>query len=194
MKQSRSALVLLNARGSGALVLSMLAEITKGEMSVERLVVRCLWAVLILTPLLHAQQSQWQDLNLIRPGTKIQVVENSLKSTSGKFVGFSETDITLKVENKDVVIPRDQVHRVSISGKNRKRNTLIGLGAGAAAGLALGVALMERESGYGGAVAGSTVGFAGVGAGIGALLPAGKTVYRAENPKQGVPKAQLTKE
>ncbi len=152
-------------------------------MSVERLFVRCLWAVLILAPLLHAQQSQWQDLNQIRPGTKIQVVENSLKSTSGKFVAFSETDLTLKVENKDVVIPRDQVHRVSISGKNRKRNTLIGLAIGAGAGAGVGAATHQivKESWV---VPGLMLVYAGVGAGVGALVPAAKTIYRAEVPRQ----------
>ncbi len=150
-------------------------------MSVDRLVVRCLWVVLILTPLLDAQQSQRQDLNQIRPGTKIQVVEDSLKSTSGKFVGFSETDITLKVENKDVVIPLDQVHRVSISGKNRKRNTLIGLAIGAGVGAGVGAATHQvvKESWV---VPGVMLAYAGVGAGVGALVPAAKTVYRAEVP------------
>ena len=152
-------------------------------MSVERLVVRCLWAVLILTPLLHAQQSQWQDLNQIRRGTRIQVVENSLKSTSGKFVAFSETDITLKVESKDVVIPRDQVHRVSISGKNRKRNTLIGLAIGAGAGAGVGAATHQvvKESWL---VPGMMLAYAGEGAGVGALVPAAKTVYITEVPRQ----------
>ena len=152
-------------------------------MAVERLVVRCLGAVLILAPLLHAQQSQWRDLNQIRPGTKIQVVENSLKSTSGKFVTFSETDITLKVENNDVVIPRDQIHRVSISGKNRKRNTLIGLAIGAGAGAGVGAATRQvvKESWV---VPGMMLAYAGVGTGVGAVVPAAKTVYRAEVSRQ----------
>ena len=143
-----------------------------------------------LVPLLQAQESRWQNLAQIRPGTKIQVVEQSLKSTSCRFVRFSETDLKLNVEGKEVVLPREQVYRVSVTGKNRKRNTLIALGAGAAAGLALGAALMERESGYGGAVAGSAVGIAGLGAGIGALLPASKTVYRAERATQALMKVQ----
>ena len=150
----------------------------------SRLLIGSLLVGFVLAPLLQAQESQWQNLAQIRPGTKVQVVEQSLKSTSGRFVRFSETDLTLKVENKEVVVLRDQVNRVSITGKNRKRNTLIGLAAGAGAGLALGAAVMERESGYAGAVAGSTVGFAGIGAGIGAVIPAAKTVYRAEMSSQ----------
>lgn len=151
-------------------------------MSLRRSVLSCLWAGFILAPLLQAQQSQWQNLAQVRPGTRIQVVENSLKSTSGRFVGFSETDLTLKVEDKEVVIPKDQVHRVTISGKNRKRNTLIGLAVGAGAGAAVGAAA-NRVVGEAWVVPGMMLSYAGLGAGIGALVPAAKTVYKAELPK-----------
>jgi len=143
----------------------------------------CLVIGFVLAPRLQAQESQWQDLGQIKAGTKIQVVERSLKSTTGRFLRISDTDLALKVETKEVVVPRDQVYRVSIRGKNRKRNVLIGLAAGAAVGGALGVAVLEREPGYGGAVAGMIAGWAGIGAGIGAVVPAARTVYRVENPK-----------
>jgi len=53
------------------------------------------------------------------------------------------------------------------------------LGIGAAGGVAAGVGLMERETGYAGAVAGTTVLFAAVGAGVGAAFPGSRTIYRA---------------
>lgn len=134
----------------------------------------------VLVQVVQAQQSPWDNLSHIRPGTKVDVVEYSLRKTSGRFFRFSDADLTVRVANNDVNIARTQVYRVTIVGKNRKRNTLLGLAAGGAAGVALGATLMERESGYGGAVAGTTVGFAGLGAGVGAMLPASKTVYRAE--------------
>lgn len=56
-------------------------------------------AALMIAPLLQAQDSQWQNLSQIRPGAKIQVIEQSLKSTSGRFVRFSATDLTFKAEN-----------------------------------------------------------------------------------------------
>ena len=155
-----------------------------------RLLLGCLVMGFVLAPVLQAQESQWQNLAQIKAGTKVQVVEQSLKSTSGRFIRVSETDLTLQVEKREVVFPRDQVYRVSISGKNRKRNMVIGLAAGAATGGALGAALAEREPGYGGAVAGSVVGFAGLGAGIGAAVPAAKTVYRAEARKGASLKGQ----
>lgn len=162
-------------------------------MSAQQSVPRCLFLVFVVAPVLWAQSSQWQDLAQIKPGTKVQVVENSLKSTSGEFVGFSETDLTLKVEDKQVAILKDQIHRVSISGKNRKRNTLIGLAVGAGTGAAVGAAA-NRVVGEAWVVPGMMLSYAGVGAGIGALVPAAKTVYTAEVPKQASPKEQSNRE
>ncbi len=93
---------------------------------------------------------------------------------------YSETDLTLTSDGNEIVIAKQQVYRVSILGKDRKRNTLIGLAIGAAAGIGMGVGIMERETGYGGAVAGSIGGCAGAGAGIGALMPSAREIYRAE--------------
>lgn len=135
----------------------------------------------------QAQQSRWENLNQLRRGTKVQVVEQSLKSTSGKFLSFSEEDLTLEVQGKEVIIARPQVYRVSISGKNRKRNTLIGTGVGAAVGTGIAVAILEREPGFRGAAAGAVAGWVGVGAGVGALMPAAREVYRAEAIPRSAP-------
>ncbi len=159
-------------------------------MSARHFVPRSLFFVLILTPLVWAQSSPWQGLAQIKPGTKVQVVEQSLKSTSGRFVRFSETDLTLKVEDKEVIVLQDQVHRVSVSGKNRKRNTLIGFAAGASAGAAWAAAMRNTENWRAGDTAGLVGGCAGIGAGIGALIPSARTVYRAEGAKQASPKEQ----
>lgn len=135
--------------------------------------------VLVLAQVGWAQSSEWQVLGQIRAGTKVQVVEQSLKSTSGRFMRVSETNLTLNVDNTEVVISADQVYRVSIIGKNRKRNVLIGLAIGAGAGAGLGAAA-NRVVGDAAVVPGMAAAFAGVGAGAGALCPAAKTVYRAE--------------
>lgn len=108
-------------------------------------------------------------------------------------MSFSETDLTLNVGRKKVVIFKDQVHRASISGKNRKRNTLIGLALGAGTGAAVGAAA-NRVVGKTWVVPGMMLSYAGVGAGVGALVPAAKTVYTAEVPKQASPKEQSNRE
>lgn len=152
-------------------------------MSVQRLVLHFLCAGFTLTAVLQAQELQWQSLGQISAGTKVQVVERSLKSTSGKFVGVSETDLTLRVDKQEVVIPRDRVYRVSINGKNRKRNVLIGLAIGAAAGVGVGVAA-NRVVGETWLVPTVAAVYAGAGAGVGAVCPSAKTVYRAELPER----------
>jgi hypothetical protein len=150
-------------------------------MSFQRFLLSCLMTGFVLAPLLQAQESQWQNLDQIKAGTKVEVVEQSLRSTSGRFVRVSETDLTvLDLQRREVVLPRDQVYRVTVSGKNRKRNTLIGLAAGAAGGVAWAIAMRNTENWSGGDSAGLIGGCAGIGAGIGANLPVTKTVYRAE--------------
>jgi uncharacterized protein YcfJ len=159
-------------------------------MSAQHTLLRCLFFVFTLAPLAWTQSSPWQSLGQIQPGAKVQVVEQSLKSTSGRFVRFSDADLTLDVNKKEVVVPKEQVYRVSVTGKNRKRNTLIGLAAGASLGAVVGAAV-QHETGLGGAVvAGMTVVYAGLGAGIGAIVPASKTVYRAERSTQANLKEQ----
>ncbi len=136
-----------------------------------------------------AAQSQWQELAQIKPGAKVQVVENSLRSTSGRFVGFTESSITLTADGREVVIPKEKVYRVSVSGKNRKRNVLIGLAVGAGVGTGIGAATNQvvKEAGVIPAMAAV---FAGVGAGVGAVVPAAKTVYRSETPKETAERKQ----
>ncbi len=140
--------------------------------------------ILLLTPeLCIAQQSRWANLAEISPGQKLSVVDRHNQSVSGEFLRFSDTYIALRVNGREITIAREEVSRVTTKGQHRKRNVLIGLLVGAGVGAGLGGGMMERESGYGGAVAGTTVGFAAIGAGVGALIPGSKVVYRAEREK-----------
>lgn len=144
---------------------------------------------LLLPPLAGAQQDRWQNLEQIKPGNKVEVIDRHLKQYSGKFVRFSENELTVSINGQETTLARNEIYRVTSTGKNRRRNLLLGLALGAGAGAALGAAIMERESGYSGAVAGTTVGFAGVGAGVGALVPSNKTIYRTEAVKEASLKA-----
>ena len=148
-----------------------------------RLVICCLWSAVVLMPLLQAQEAQWKSLAQVRPGTKIQVVENSLKSTSGKFVGVSDTDLTMTVAGQQVVVPRERIHRVSVSGKNRRRNVLIGLAIGAGVGAGIGAATRQVVNDNK-VIPLEMLVMSGVGAGIGAIAPASGNLYKAEGPKR----------
>jgi len=132
-------------------------------------------------------QDSWRNLSQLRVGQKIQVVDMNLRSLKGVFVSYSEEAISLRTDKGEVGVRRDDVFRVALrEGSKRTRNTLIGMGIGAAGGLAAGFGLMERETGYAGAVAGTVALFAGIGAGIGAAFPAGtQAIYRAPQRRAG---------
>jgi len=137
--------------------------------------------ILLLPLLVSAQDAResWDNLKQLRVGEEIEVVDMNLKSLKGTFVNASDAAISLRTDEGERAIERASVMRVSARGGKRGRNALIGLGIGAAGGVAAGVGLMERETGYAGAVAGTTVLFAAVGAGVGAAFPGSRTIYRA---------------
>ena len=140
----------------------------------------------------QAKTSRWENLDQIHRGAKIDVVEQSLKSISGKFVRDSQDDLTVDVQGKEVTIQKEQVYRVSVVGTKRKRNALIGLAAGAGAGAGWAAAMRNTENWRTGDSAGLIGGCAGIGAGIGALIPSTSTkaVYVADAPKQAGLRAQ----
>ena len=145
------------------------------------------WVVLFLftfpfTALGQALQDSWHNLEQLQRGQRIQVVDVHMKTLNGEFVRLSQDTFTLRVKKGEVTIGRLDVIRVSTRDTSKRlRNTLIGLGIGSAGGLALGFGIMERETGFAGAVAGTAVFFGGVGAGVGALIPPRtQTIFRAK--------------
>lgn len=130
-------------------------------------------------------QHAWQDLSTIQPGTRVDVVDQHLRKQSGEFVRFSDTEITLQAEGKEIAIPREQVYRVT-AGQGRKRNALIGMAVGGGIGLGIGLATVLAYHGdlEATAAVGTTAFGAGVGAGIGAVVPPHTTVYRTEPLKE----------
>ena len=148
------------------------------------------WAIVtcfiawLFVPISQAQE--WQNLASLRPGTKVNVVDRHLRTQSGKFVRFSDTNLTLQSAGQEVVFSRDQVYRVTVGG-GRKRHTLIGMAIGGAIGLGIGVATVVAYHGdIEAAAAVATTAFgAGVGAGIGAITPPHTTtIYRTEPVKE----------
>ncbi len=151
------------------------------------------FAITILMCLLSwpafSQQGNWDSLSQLKAGNKIHVVETNLKAVDGKFVRITDTDLTVRVDKQEVVIPRDQVYRVSRRG-GRGRNALIGLAIGAGAGVIVGVASPELGTGKcaqgscvdSAVVAGLALAGGGLGAGVGALIPHNPTGYRAAQP------------
>jgi hypothetical protein len=107
------------------------------------------FAVAVLMCLLSvpafSDESNWDNLKRLEAGDKIRVIEVDRAAVAGRFVGFTEGGLTLRVAKHDLLIPRDRVYRVTTGG--RGRNALIGLALGAAAGVVLGVASPELGQG-----------------------------------------------
>ena len=155
----------------------------------EEAMQRLLWGLflLVLLPglgLAQTGQASWDNLRRLGVGEKIEVVDMKLKSFRGTFVSFSPEAISLRVGSDEVAVQRADVLRVTSRERTRRgRNALIGLAIGAAGGLATGLGIMEREPGYAGAVAGTTILGAVVGAGLGAPFPGYQTIYRVKRSR-----------
>jgi hypothetical protein len=126
---------------------------------------------------LHAQssgQDNWDNLRQVNPGQQVQIVLMNAQAHKGKFASFSDQAVSLTANGDEVAFTRDQVLRVSLlDGGKRKRNTILGLGIGAAAGLVGGSMLYQRFNNEGATeeatnlLVGLTGGAAATGAAIG---------------------------
>lgn len=143
---------------------------------------------------LQAQQQgkqSWDNLNRLQAGQKIQVVQMDMKSLEGRFLGFTDEMISLRVKKDEIAVPREEVVRVSLRGKGKRGlSALVGAGLGAALGAIIGRAGVSgpTQAGetelvtWGGAIIG-----AGAGAGVGAAVPfigGYETIYRVKRIKR----------
>jgi hypothetical protein len=156
-----------------------------------------LWAAPPQSP--PSGESEWGNLEQLRVGQKIEVVQTDLKKLKGTFLSFSEEAISLRVGKDELGVQREDVFRVSLRKKSKRlRNALIGMAIGAGAGAALAAAENSRTCGdqpfascfdldFGAITYAILVPVGGaVGAGVGAAFPPGyKTIYRAEGKRGG---------
>ncbi len=135
---------------------------------------------LLLFPIVTTAQTaegSWQNLNQLRVGQKIEVVDTNLKKHRGTFLSFSEEAISFRVGKDEVGVQRLNVFRVSSREHSKRlRNALIGLAIGGGIGVAVGAGLQSREQMGTGPV--MLLGM-GIGAGLGASIPGYQTIYRA---------------
>jgi hypothetical protein len=133
----------------------------------------------------QTQQDSWSNLNRLKAGQRIEVVESSLKRHAGKFAAFTDKLLILKENGSDVSVKREDVARVSTSsGAKRGEHAMIGLVIGGAIGAGIGAASGSSTGFLGGSSRGIAA-FVGIviggpsGALVGAVLPAHTTVYRS---------------
>ena len=135
--------------------------------------------------------SDWNNLQQLRVGQKIEVVETNLKKHKGTFLSFSEGAISLRVKKDEVGVPRVNVLRVaSLDRSKRKRNILLGVAIGAGLGVlaGVGVSYATLDEGDESKAAALIVGFSGAGAAaLGAMGASSgyRTIYRADKQHAG---------
>lgn len=137
-------------------------------------------------PCVAGDTSDWGNLSQIKPGEKVLVVHDKMKSVKGGFESFSADSIVIRVESAAVVLPKSEVVRVTVLERgHRVRNTLIGTAAGGALGVLIGhLATTRWNGGREGVLAASAIVAMGGGAAVGATIPGHPTVYRAATRAQ----------
>jgi hypothetical protein len=149
-----------------------------------------LLALLAGSPLRAAEKSDWSSLKQLAAGQTVRVTLNDGASSQGDFQSVSQDTLLLRVSGSDRSIPRENVRRVSLQTSthgHRGKHALIGAAIGAGGGLGAGAAIDNDCSSTAIVCTGNkgkailTPLLALVGAGIGALLPAGgwREIYRA---------------
>ncbi len=161
-------------------------------MSYKAKVFSLLLVTTVFSVSLPAQESgehSWENLQQVRVGQKIEVVDTNLKKLKGTFVSFSEEAISLRVKKDEVGVQREDVFRVSLRGRpKRSTSAIVGAAIGALVGVGVG-ALAATRYGSGDPRSESFIVFlgtaigAGAGAGVGAAVPfvgGYRTIYRAK--------------
>lgn len=151
--------------------------------------------LLLIVVGLHAKvcaqnaKDSWSNLNGLRAGQGIEVIESSMKNHSGEFVTVTDEFLSLKEHGSTISIKCEDVARVSTgSGPKRGVHAVIGMVVGAGVGAAIGAIAANHSSGSGwiswkaepgiGALVGIVIG-APTGAAVGGVLPAHTTIYRS---------------
>jgi hypothetical protein len=133
----------------------------------------------------QTQQGSWSNLERLKAGQRIEVIESTLKRHAGNFVAVTSELLTLRENGSAVPVKREDVVRVSTSsGPKRGEHAVIGLVVGGAIGAGIGAVSGSSNGFLGGssrgigALVGVVIG-APSGALVGAVVPAHATVYRA---------------
>ncbi len=109
-------------------------------MSLTRVLNLCVVAVLFAFNV-SAQTAGWGVLKSIAVGAEVRIVVSGRNSLQGSLVGVTDDSFLLNSGSGQQTFGRQEVMRVSVKKKShRKRNTLIGLAAGAGAGLVFSLA------------------------------------------------------
>ena len=148
-----------------------------------------LFGLLVSCSLHAADNPGWNNLKQLSPGQQVRVVVNGNKTIKGQFQSSTDDALIILTKGGEQTVPRNSVQQVSSRrAGHRGRHALIGAAIGAGAGLGTGAAI-DNDCSRNSIVCTGNKGkailtpvFGLLGAGIGALLPAGgwQEIYRSE--------------
>lgn len=174
-------------RTTKSLLRSRMSVVSNPE-AVMQPILRFLLAIGLIVSASGAERpdANWEKVNQLRRGQTVRVL-CSRQAWTGRLTKITEEGLTLDVGGTEKKAARSEVIRVQ--SQSRAKSALIGLAIGAPAGVGFGYAIGHRSNLKSGEM-GPAVGFgaalfAAAGAGIGALVPAWKTVYEASPPPDG---------
>jgi hypothetical protein len=147
-------------------------------------------AVFLVFALAATAQSpaqDWNNVKVLTDGTSVRISIGS-RTVSGPVRGVSDDSLAVDSRKGQEIFTRREVLRVSVKKQShRGRNTLIGLGAGAAIGVVVGTVSYRKCTGFcilnstraEDAGAGAII-FGVIGAAVGVLIPTGgwRDVYK----------------
>jgi hypothetical protein len=124
-----------------------------------------------------AQTNDWNTVKALATGAEVRITADT-RTVRGKVLRVSDESIVLASGKGQEMVSKQEVLRVRLRGdSHRGRNSLIGLGVGAAIGVIIGAAAHQDCTGWcffytsrGVDMAGAGIAFGGIGAGVGALI------------------------
>jgi hypothetical protein len=133
---------------------------------------------LAATSFAQSNATDWNTVKGLATGADVRLTAGS-RTVHGKVLRVSDENIVLALGKGQEMFPQQDVLRVQLRGdSHRGRNSLIGLGGGAAIGAIIGAAAHQDCTGWcifdtsrGADTAGGAIVVGGIGAIVGALIP-----------------------
>ncbi len=123
-------------------------------------------------------EKSWGNLSQLRPKEKIQVFDTKLRSYKGRFLSFTNEELTWEADGKARVLKREDVLQVKSRARSKRlRNIVIGAVVGAVAGAGLIVVMHGERSEDPVAPVGFILGMP-IGAAIGAVPDSYEVIYQ----------------
>jgi hypothetical protein len=104
--------------------------------------------MLALAAAAQVPSSGWNSVQAISPGTEVRVTSGGAMDVRGKLASTTDNSLTISLGRSQRSFSRAQIVSVAVKKTgHRLRNTLIGLGVGAAVGLVIGLATANQCEG-----------------------------------------------